>query len=93
MTPVSFNLMVTTRSLYAVTVDWLSLAGTEFGRGGGSEGAPALRAATCAQDPAVALLPLKLTALGGAVLNPTEFLMMLTSCCMLCVHLAASLTC
>lgn len=38
------------------------------------------------------LVPLKLDEFSGAVLSPTEFLIMVTSFCKFCVHLVASLT-
>lgn len=64
-----------------------------MGVGGGWGGDPLAWAATCAQDAAIGLSLLKLVLFGGAVLNPTEFLMTVTSACMLCVHFAAAWTC
>ena len=90
--PWSLSLTVTTRSLYAVTVDCVLDVGVPCGASGGSGGELWTCAATCAQD--IAGLPLlKLDAFTGDVLSPTEFLMMVTSFCMFCVHCAASLTC
>lgn len=50
-------------------------------------------AATCAHVAAVFAVLLKLALLSGVVLNPTEFLMRVTSSWMFCVHRAASRTC
>jgi hypothetical protein len=61
--------------------------------GGGGSGEPLACAATCAQDTAAALPPLKLAAFNGVVLNPTELLMTVMSLWMLWVHLAASWIC
>lgn len=92
MIPRSFSLTVTTLSLYAVTVDWALEVETSCVDGGGKCDEPLACAATCAQD--TATLPLlKLDALLRVVLNPTEFLMIVTSFYMFCVHLVASWTC
>src|SRR5262245_4139602 len=89
--PWSLSLTITTRSLYAVTVDWVSEVGLFRGIGGGPGGGPLAWAATCAQDAAAALPPPELAA--WVVLNLTESLMIAISLCMFCVHLAASWTC
>lgn len=67
-------------------VVFLDCVGGEWG------GGPLAWAATCAQD-AVGLSLLKFVLFGGAVFSPTEFLMMVMSACMLCVHLTAAWTC
>ena len=64
---------MTTRSLYAVTVDWAVGARVPCGAGGGRGGEPLACAA------AGALPPLKLAAFSGVVLNPTELLITVIS--------------
>jgi hypothetical protein len=71
--PWSLSLTVTTRSLYAVTVDWFVVE-VLGGAGGGMGGEPLACAATWAQDTAVLRPLLKLAAFTGVVLSPTEFL-------------------
>ncbi len=71
-------------------MEWVLEARMPCGTSGGISEEPLAFAATCAQEAVATRPPLKLAALSGVVLNPTQLLIIVISLWIFYVHFAAS---